>query len=518
MNGIDITSDCWDLSSSTINIRSVTGDIVITCSANKIIDTSPIIAGTGALDTEGGVVAKDGLCYTDFYDLVDGAKNITIYMADLEGISTSGYGKLQCWNANDECTSYWSATSSKNTEHTYAADNDTTKFRTTLFINGIDDSYAYDSSTGHIYFAGKNTKYYGLTNINGSVTSESVAELVDNQIAMLSLGTGETVDTSGYSGLSSDYVTMVQSNYNEMMAECLGDYNKIPIIVHTDQHGRIGATNQVIKLIGDMINWYEVSKCLNLGDTVSNTFNADLLNNYLTATKDSIPLSKRIEVYGNHDVWDSDDSQRYTADQKRLSPYFKNIYARRRGNNGYFTVIDDYYNVKYLVINNLEYLETNTSKKRITSAQADFIISELSKNDGRDIILVSHVPLDENEVISRDSSYTPSTERLLSDSTAQSSFMDMIKARKNKTAGTFTDSEGVEHTYDFGGVSSDLLMSLHGHSHFEAYKTFENSITEFMFDWFYDNTFYFGYIDRENKKFKCWKNEADVEALEISIA
>lgn len=71
--------------------------------------------------------------------------------------------------------------------------------------------------------------------------------------------------------------------------------------------------------------------------------------------------------------------------------------------------------------------------------------------------------------------------------------------------------------YDFSNVSGNLLMSLHGHAHFEAYRTFENSITEFIFDWVPNNTFYFGYIDRENMKFKCWKNEIGVDALEISI-
>ena len=396
-----------------------------------------------------------------------------------------------------------------------------TRFRTSLATNGIEDSYAYDSATGYIYFAGKNTQYYGMTNIDGSTgggSAVSVAAEVDNQVAMLSLSTGETVNPSAYSGLSADYVAMVQANYNAMMAECLGDYNKIPIIVHTDQHGRIGASNQVMKLIGDMVNWYEVSKCMNLGDTVPDRFDMTTLDNYLSATKDSIPLSKRLDVYGNHDVWDSDDSQKYTVDQKRLSPYFKNIYARRHGNNGYFTVVDDYYNVKYLVISDLEYPDTNYSTRRITTAQAKFIVSELSADDGRDVVLVSHVPLDSDEVTSRDSTYQAYSEKFLSDTTAHNSFMTMIAARKNKTSGTFTDSEGISHAYDFSNVSGDLLMSLHGHAHFEAYRTFENSITEFMFDWFDGNTFYFAYIDRKEKKFKVWKNEANVGALEISIA
>lgn len=522
--GGEVVTGAWNADTATVTIQSVTGDVVISCAGVEQtgpVDTSPVIAGYDmSLDSVGSASTTTGGCYTDFYAIPDGASSVVLYSADAEGVSFSNNGKLQYWN-DAEFLEYWSTAVSLNTEKSYTLKSGATRFRTSLAINGIDDSYAYDKATGYIYFAGANTKYYGMANIDGSTSGESavsVAAEVDNQVAMLSLSTGETVNPSAYSGLSADYVAMVQSNYDAMMAECLGDYNKIPIIVHTDQHGRIGASNQVMKLIGDMVNWYEVSKCINLGDTVADRFGTTALENYLSATKDSIPLSKRLDVYGNHDVWDSDDSQKYTVDQKRLSPYFKNIYARRHGNNGYFTVFDDYYNVKYLVISDLEYPDTNYSTRRITTAQAKFIVSELSEDDGRDVVLVSHAPLDSDEVTSRDSTYQAYSEKFLSDTTAHNSFMTMIAARKNKTSGTFTDSEGISHTYDFSNASGDLLMSLHGHAHFEAYRTFENSITEFIFDWFYGNTFYFAYIDRKEKKFKVWKNEANVGALEISIA
>lgn len=522
--GGEVVTGAWNADTATVTIQSVTGDVVISCAGVEQtgpVDTSPVIAGYDmSLDSVGGASTTTGGCYTDFYAIPDGASSVVLYSADAEGVSFSNNGKLQYWN-DAEFLEYWSTAVSLNTEKSYTLKSGATRFRTSLAINGIDDSYAYDSATGYIYFAGANTQYYGMTNINGSTSGESavsVAAKVDNQVAMLSLSTGETVNTFAYSGLSADYVSMVQANYDAMMAECLGDYNKIPIIVHTDQHGRIGANNQVMKLIGDMVNWYEVSKCMNLGDTVPDRFDMTTLENYLSATKDSIPLSKRLDVYGNHDVWDSNETQKYTVNQKRLSPYFKNIYARRRSNNGYFTVFDDYYNVKYLVISDLEYPDTNYSTRRITTAQAKFIVSELSADDGRDVVLVSHVPLDSDEVTSRDSTYQAYSEKFLSDTTAHNSFMTMIAARKNKTSGTFTDSEGVEHAYDFSNVSGDLLMSLHGHAHFEAYRTFENSITEFIFDWFDGNTFYFAYIDRKEKKFKVWKNEANVGALEISIA
>ena len=522
--GGEVVTGAWNAETAIITIEAVTGDVVISCAGVEQtgpVGTSPVIAEYNmSLNASGGAGTTNGGCYTDFYAIPDGAGDVMLYFADAEDVRFGPAGKLQYWNDTEQ-VEYWSAAAYRNAEKSYTLKSGATRFRTSLATNGINDSYAYDKATGYIYFAGANTKYYGMTNIDGSTSGESavsVAAEVDNQVAMLSLSTGETVNPSAYSSLSADYVSMVQSNYDAMMAECLGDYNKIPIIVHTDQHGRIGASNQVMKLIGHMVNWYEVSKCMNLGDTVPDRFDMTTLDNYLSATKDSIPLSKRLDVYGNHDVWDSNDSQKYTVDQKRLSPYFKNIYARRHGNNGYFTVFDDYYNVKYLVISDLEYPDTNYSTRRITTAQAKFIVSELSEDDGRDVVLVSHVPLDSDEVTSRDSTYQAYSEKFLSDTTAHNSFMTMIAARKNKTSGTFTDSEGISHTYDFSNVSGDLLMSLHGHAHFEAYRTFENSITEFIFDWFDENTFYFAYIDRKEKKFKVWKNEANVGALEISIA
>lgn len=521
MGGADITSSAWDASTGVISIATVTGNIVITCAAVAVsTNTSPVIAGTGySLGTDGGLfkTATAGACYTDFYQLLPAATKLTIYLADADDVSFSAGGKLQYWS-DDAFLEYWSAAQYRNTEHSYTIKTDATKFRTSLAENSVEGSYAYDD-TGHIYFAGKNTKYYGKENIYGTASDSSTkADSVDNAYMALSMSTGVAANTTAYTGLTSDYVSMVQANYDAFIADVMGDYDRIPIIVHTDQHGRIGAKNPVLKLIGDIMNWYEISKCINLGDTVADRFGATVLQTYLDAAKDCIPLSRRLDVYGNHDVWDADEDQKYTVDQKRLSPYFKNIYARRHGNNGYFTVVDDYYNVKYLIVNNMEYPDTNYSTRRITTAQANFVVDELGKKDGYDIILLSHVPLVADDTMtSRDSSYQAYTETFLSDATANTSFLAMIAARKAKTSGTFTDSEGVGHAYDFSGCNSELLMSLHGHTHFEAYKSLTGSITEFAFDWFDGNTFYFAYIDRNAKKFKCWKNESGIEALEISI-
>ena len=522
MGGIDITATAWDAGTGTISISAVTGDIVIIASAASAatLDTSPAIAKTGySLNSTGGEIpfTTDGACYTEFYALKTGAKTLTLYIADSVDVAFAAGGKMQFWDAAQQ-VEYWSATAYRNEAHAFTIANGATRFRTSLALADIENSYAHDD-TGHVYFAGKNTQYYGKENIYGTASASTTkAESVDNAYMALSMSTGVAANTTAYTGLTSDYVSMVQANYDAFIADVMGDYNRIPFIVHTDQHGRIGAKNPVLKLIGDITNWYEISRCINLGDTVADRFGATVLQTYWAAAKDCIPLSRRLDVYGNHDVWDADENQKYTVDQKRLSPYFKNIYARRHSNNGYFTVIDDYYNVKYLVINNMEYPATNYSTRRITTAQANFIVDELSKKDGYDIILLSHVPLVADDTMtSRDASYQAYTETFLSDATANASFLAMIAARKTKTSGTFTDSEGVEHAYDFSACDGELLMSLHGHTHFEAYKALTGSVTEFAFDWFDGNTFYFAYIDRNAKKFKCWKNENGVEPLEISI-
>ena len=522
MGGIDITSTAWNAGTGTISISAVTGDIIITASAASAatLDTSPAIAKTGySLSSDGGEYSRatDGACYTEFYTLKTGAKTLTMYIADSVDVAFSAGGKMQFWDAAQQ-VEYWSAMAYRNKAYPFTITNGATRFRTSLALADVENSYAYDD-TGHIYFAGKNTQYYGKENIHDTANASTTkAESVDNAYMALSMSTGVTANTSAYTGLASDYVSMVQANYDAFIADVMGDYNKIPFIVHTDQHGRISEKNPILKLIGDITNWYEISKCINLGDIVADRFNAAALQAYLDAAKDCIPLSRRLDVYGNHDIWDADEDQKYTVDQKRLSPYFKNIYARRHSNNGYFTVIDDYYNVKYLVINNMEYPATNYSTRRITTAQADFLVSELGEKDGYDIILLSHVPLvADSTLTSRDASYEAYTEQFLSDAAVNASFLAMIAARKAKTGGTFTDSEGTQHAYDFTGCDGELLMSLHGHTHFEAYKHLSGSITEFAFDWFDGNTFYFAYIDRSAKKFKCWKNENGVEPLEISI-
>ena len=186
--GGEVVTGAWNADTATVTIQSVTGDVVISCAGVEQtgpVDTSPVIAGYDmSLDSVGSASTTTGGCYTDFYAIPDGASSVVLYSADAEGVSFSNNGKLQYWN-DAEFLEYWSTAVSLNTEKSYTLKSGATRFRTSLAINGIDDSYAYDIATGYIYFAGANTKYYGMTNIDGSTSGESavsVAAEVDNQV------------------------------------------------------------------------------------------------------------------------------------------------------------------------------------------------------------------------------------------------------------------------------------------------------------------------------------------------
>lgn len=321
------------------------------------------------------------------------------------------------------------------------------------------------------------------------------------------LSTGTTDISASDVSLSQDYVNKIISNYQGFISEVDGYPTRIPLIIHTDQHGRLGYAYGagVIKLLGKLVNWYKISNVLNLGDTCSTVFTESQLENMLNLNLQYIPFSKSINIFGNHDTWDETSGTRvYHDSQEILEPYFYN--DAKRGGAGWFAKVDNRFNVKYVAFTSYQYAN-NSAISCINTDQADFLIRELSADDGYDIIILSHQPLkivgstlvDPNETLGN---YT-----LFFSNTVTESFLSMISARKQKTSGTFVDSQGVSHNYDFSNTSSEILMAINGHTHYERYQLIENSIFDWSADWFDDATFYFAYIDKKNMKFKRWKND-----------
>ena len=318
-------------------------------------------------------------------------------------------------------------------------------------------------------------------------------------------------------GLSSDFAAVIDEVKRSWMIEYGGDYRKIPIIVSTDQHGRTSAG--IFNMLGETLNMYDVSKVCNLGDTTewadADTDHPLLSESTLEAWCESvkrIPFSKQLNVFGNHDTWYSNYADegntigtRYPSSQAHLYQYFRNIYARRTNNNGWFVSYDDQFNVKYVVVSGFEY-NNNSVAFRIGTKQMAWLIEELSQNDGYDVVIVSHVPL----LFDPEIAISPMGLEI-NEGYYRVSELDtdaFFSARKSRGSGTITDSDGVEHTYDFTNCENDVLCSLHGHTHEDAYLYLNDMLLGYTFDWFADNTFFMALIDRVNRCLNVWKIEA----------
>ncbi len=313
----------------------------------------------------------------------------------------------------------------------------------------------------------------------------------------------------------------VLKNYGEFIAEVDGDSNKIPVIVTTDQHGAITADSELYEFIDSFADWSKISKIINLGDTVKNAYNPLELMAYRKATE-CLPQEKRIEVIGNHDRFFVPTGK---VVEKR---FFNNPDAEYSADRKAFVIEDEQYGIRYLAVDTKRF-PYNYEHGELWTDQADFIIKELSKEDESDVVMLSHPYIFKDAVIDRKGETFTGSEYFIGTGSkytdVKQSFVDMLAARKNKTAGVLIDCEGVEHPYDFSKCKGDFLMTLHGHHHTEGYET-KDGITEFLFQSMTrdnaNNTepgvFYFAYIDTQAKTFKCWKNLPGYEAWEFSIA
>lgn len=346
-------------------------------------------------------------------------------------------------------------------------------------------------------------------------------KLAGNLAKKLNLSSGTIMGDTDQPEGSDSFAEMFQKVKNEVMLDYMGDINKIPLIVHTDQHGALNGTADIVDVFGTidkLVNWQDISKAINLGDLVTNAWKdaSDTpwlecaeLENAVKSTA-PVPLEKQLNVFGNHDryTWDSAANtygERIT-DQSCLQQYFRNIRAHRRSNNGWFTFEDGYFNVKYLITSAYE-----ASNNFASTAQIDFLISELGKDDGYDIVLIAH------ELYNPDYAgrVFPTTSDMIWKANAENdnyygmgiNINAILTARKEKTAGTFTDASGIVHTFDFTGCKTELLCSLHGHTHYETYNYVNDGYLNVALSpmkhpkrWLF-----FCLIDRANKKLKVWK-------------
>lgn len=501
MGGVDITATAWNSATMAINIASVTGDIVIIAKANVIIEQTVTWSGSGQDKTASPKI--DASDYDVYFEIPfeEGASGLSGTAADGgNAVAFSAY----LYSLEDDSALGW---------YDYLADEIKiggawTNRPTMTFGNRImiaphgykielrcsNNKSAFTSNSSCNTYL--NTYATTVTLVSPDEEPEpepelSNAESVDRDLLQVysvrSLSTETISDSTTYEGV-------IEEAKNDWMLEYSGNINKIPLIIHTDQHDEMGdaASKSMWETIDSMVSWYDISKVINLGDTTNSYDNFDdptlgdhNLEEYLEATE-NIPFSKRIEVFGNHDCMKIiNASLTYVPDvPKVLNQYFKNVMARRTSNNGYHVTYDPYFNVKYIVLTGYDYVDA-THYDIVSSEQYEFLIKEMTKNDGYDIIVCSHQEAD-----------------IYREATGQ-----LIKARCNKTSGTFTDRLEVSHTYDFTNCENDLIVCLHGHSHSDRYTYDDLGILSQSFDNYYDTTrpIFFVIVDREDRQLKVWK-------------
>ena len=128
------------------------------------------------------------------------------------------------------------------------------KVRFTIAIDYVDDCYAYLPQDGKILFAGKNTIYYGMSNRNGYTVVD------ENSVAPYSGGTKMNILqgrlASENFGMDDEYVSVVEEAKNAWMMAHNGDPRKIPLILHTDQHGRLTTESKGLpRLLSSIVPW-----------------------------------------------------------------------------------------------------------------------------------------------------------------------------------------------------------------------------------------------------------------------
>lgn len=502
MGGADITATAWDSSNMTISIGSVTNDVVITARAAVVITQE--IQWTGTVDMESQIIdaTSNAAYYKVQYNdgdsrFVDGVtaesqfskvRDTALY-SDAEGTTLVGYYRWDTGEiAESQRTSYHSPSFYYNAKTLVAPAGYYIRMMVSRGNPSFDTNDEFNSYTNE----------YGSTLIMETPEPEPEPETISNAEAVdrdllrnyslnaVSLSTDTIADATSYEGV-------IEEAKNAWMTEYGGNIDKIPLIIHTDQHSTMTPANSeaMWETIDNMVSWFDISRVINLGDTTNSYENFDnpvlgdsSLESYLEATK-HIPWSKRIEVFGNHDCMQIRGGSLTYIPQypSYLNPYFKNVMARRTSNNGYHVTYDPYFNVKYVVVSSYDYVDAS-NYDLASPEQYDWLIEELTKNDGYDVIVCSHVGLP----------------------WWNNNIAGIITGRINKSSGTVNDKLGGAHAFDFTNCQNDLLVCLHGHDHADNYA-YDVGVLSQGFDNYYESfrPIFFVIVDRTERQLKVWK-------------
>lgn len=354
--------------------------------------------------------------------------------------------------------------------------------------------------------------------INGIFTEPTQKQLKN---AVLSLITEGKIDIGDLGGnkkkiivLNDDgFKTNAQTSLALLTSELANhDFNSIPLWVITDTHSMLPADD--VYDIGEYINSISPNglMALFLGDIVDIQFNTTVLDNYRNHVD---AFKKVISVIGNHDRNNTKiNGDIVETSHSLVNKYFITPNFERFDDVLYGSYNDIDFNVRYLVINPYEVVPMNTDKNvRIGTKQMTWLIKNLTECD-RDIIILMHQMFTDLNI------HRTGTIQTWADATATlRNIWSMLKDRKNKRTGSITDDDGVAHNYDFSKCESDLLCTLHGHTHEELYLQ-DEGLLAYAFDYGHDKNCAFVSVNRAENKLKISQFNPTIvkDTLELSLS
>ena len=135
---------------------------VLLASGKKVIDTSPVIvAYDSSYRPNGSIQQRVGTCCTALYSYLPMQTKGTIAFY---GTGTTGINMVLYKNNASKRVDFWPLNDTQSPRNCINVGTDSAVF--TLEMSKLSDCYAYIVETGQILFAGKNSPYYGYTNIN----------------------------------------------------------------------------------------------------------------------------------------------------------------------------------------------------------------------------------------------------------------------------------------------------------------------------------------------------------------
>lgn len=348
--------------------------------------------------------------------------------------------------------------------------------------------------------------------LGGEPTTAQVRTALLSAIASGDVNLGSAIGaTLAYTPPGTAWEANAEAAYANLLAAYKAIPNSgIPFFISTDQHGRGVEVNRWLNNHDASVNGMEVMN-LNLGDTVTDVFNENELSNIYAR---SWQIKNHIMVYGNHEIKASTETPNlYDLNRWFISTRGRKFYI---GPMGCFTVYDNTHSVKYICVAN--YYQTEDGIVRgLDGDSAEWLVNELAKNDGYDIVYLHHWPMFTTKRIRTADTETADTEN--HSGSYNYVIWRMLVARKNKQSGIFSDSLGGSHAYDFTNCEHELLITLHGHNHQEQMSTVDG-LTAYAADWYgRDNRCTFGLIDRLNSEVTFWVFDSTgcLDPLELPI-